>query len=647
MPALVSGGEGCKTRTVNVVWWEQSIIEYKKRFFSLDNSYNSRPLYIKINFRNSGCGLRDENFLHQFLMRQIQSQVAGVFRAALEKVLVPAGLTVPEVSIVPSKPQFGDYQCNNAMALFKSAGKELSAKSPRDVAVKISEAMQPWDSVFESVVVAPAGFITVKLSKSWVKSSLASSVLSSKGVVFEDPNPKKRVTVDFSSPNIAKEMHVGHMRSTILGETICRMLEFAGHTTFRLNHVGDWGTQFGMLIEYIKEEYPDFLEKTPEISDLEAFYKAAKRRFDADADFKLRAQKRVVALQSGEEFARTAWKILCDISRKSFQEIYDRLGITIEERGESFYNEMIPEIVSKLSKQGLVVDSDGAKCIFTSIDDVPLMAVKSDGGFGYDSTDLAAIYHRIFEMQSDWIIYLTDLGQENHFLKIFDAARKAGWCSPESCRLDHVGFGMVLGEDGKRFRTRSSETVKLKDLLDEAQTRSLAELKQRQGTEDVSEEMRIASETIGIAAVRYFDMRNNRTTNYVFDYDKMLDPKGNTAVYLLYAYARICSIMRQSGVNLDTIDVDTELSLGHETERMLALELLKFPDMIASVLNDLLPHKLTDYMWDLSNKFTAFYMECRVVDSPEMKSRLLLCKATKEVLAKCFFFLGIKPLEQM
>ena len=355
-----------------------------------------------------------------------------------------------------------------------------------------------------------------------------------------------------------------------------------------------------------------------------------------------------MALQSGDEFARKAWKILCEISRASFQQIYDRLGITLEERGESFYNEIIPGVVEKFNAKGMITESSGAKCIFTKIDDVPLMAVKSDGGYGYDSTDLAAIYHRIFDIQSDWLIYFTDLGQENHFFKIFDAAKTIGWA--ENVRLDHVGFGMVLGEDGKRFRTRASETVKLKDLLDEATRRAGEELKERfSGTNTNLDEASIetAAETIGIAAVRYFDMRTNRTTNYVFSYDKMLDPKGNTAVYLLYAYARICSIMRQSKVDINGLDAETELVLTKQSERDLALELLKFPDMVSSVLAELFPHKLTDYMWDLSNKFTAFYTECRVVDSPEMRSRLVLCKATKDVLAKCFYFLGIKPLEAM
>jgi len=580
-------------------------------------------------------------------MKLVQSQVASVFKKAIESLLAPLGaVEVPEVALGVAKPQFGDFQCNNAMALFKAFGKDLSVKTPKELAEKISAALKT--ECFESVTVAPAGFITVRLSAHYLQQELVSAMQES--FSYKDLHPK-RVAIDFSSPNIAKEMHVGHMRSTILGETIARILEETGHTVMRINHVGDWGTQFGMLIEYIKMEYPDFLTNRPQISDLEAFYKAAKKRFDADPEFKLSAQQRVVALQAGEEFARTAWKILCDISRQSFEEIYRRLDISIEERGESFYNEMIPEVVRKLSEKNLVKDSDGAKCVFTSIDDVPLMAVKSDGGFGYDSTDLAAVYHRIFDLQADWLMYLTDLGQESHFLKIFDAAKMAGW--QQQNRLDHVGFGMVLGEDGKRFRTRSSETVKLKDLLDEASNRAEKELRERfEQTGTHMEESRIkeAAETIGIGAVRYFDMRNSRTTNYVFSYDKMLDPKGNTAVYLLYAYARICSIMRQSKmdvINYSTLNPESELMIAHPTERALALELLKFPDMIQAILADLFPHKLTDYMYELSNKFTAFYMECRVVDAPEMKSRLLLCLATKQVLAKCFYLLGIKPLDQM
>lgn len=581
-------------------------------------------------------------------MKALHSQVAKVFRNALEVVLLPLGgsVEIPEVALGVAKPQFGDFQCNNAMALFKSFGKDLAVKSPKELADKISDALTR--DIFESVTVAPAGFITVKLSAAWVQAELTSVLeLPGGGFMYRDARPR-RVAIDFSSPNIAKEMHVGHMRSTILGETIARVLEETGHFVMRINHVGDWGTQFGMLIEYIKLEYPDFLTNRPEIADLEGFYKAAKRRFDSDPEFKLRAQQRVVALQSGEDFARTAWKILCDISRQSFEEIYKRLDIGIEERGESFYNEMIPEVVSKLADKGLVKESDGAKCVFTSVDEVPLMAVKSDGGFGYDSTDLAAVYHRIIDLHADWLMYLTDLGQENHFLKIFDAAKMAGWHVDGKTRLDHVGFGMVLGEDGKRFRTRSSETVKLKDLLDEARNRAETELRNRNGNSSMSEDqIQAAAEIIGIGAVRYYDMRNSRTTNYVFSYDKMLDPKGNTAVYLLYAYARICSILRQSKVQVDELNAAKDLEICHPTERSLALELLKFPDMIESIIQDLFPHKLTDYMWELSNKFTAFYMECRVVDAPEMRSRLVLCLATKTALAKCFYFLGIKPLDQM
>lgn len=584
----------------------------------------------------------DTRYARACRMKQLQSQVVSIFRAAIERVLAPLGeAAIPEVSLIAAKPAFGDYQCNNAMGLFKQFGVQLSAKSPKDVAALISANLPSHqDSMFESVSVAPAGFITVKLKLEWITAELANVVTS--GVVYSDPSPK-RVAVDFSSPNIAKEMHVGHMRSTILGETLCRILEFSGHTVARINHVGDWGTQFGMLIEYINETYPNFLTERPEIGDLESFYKAAKKRFDSDPDFKLRAQRRVVALQSGEPFAREAWGILCDISRKSFAIIYDRLGVSLEERGESFYNDMIPSVVDKLDKLGLVRESEGAKCIFTSIDDVPLMVVKSDGGYGYDTTDLAAAYHRLVEMQSEWVIYLTDLGQENHFMKIFDAVKATRW-SPNA-RMDHVGFGMVLGEDGKRFRTRSSETVKLSDLLDEAKNRALEEISQR-SQNLTTDEKNEAAEIIGIGAVRYFDMRSNRLSNYQFAYDKMLDPKGNTAVYLLYAYARICSIIRQSQVDINTLSAG-ELALAAPSERALALELLKFPDVLQSVLSDLYAHKLTDYMWELSNKFTAFYMECRVVDAPEMRSRLILCKLVKDVLAQCLFFIGVKPLEKM
>jgi arginyl-tRNA synthetase len=275
------------------------------------------------------------------------------------------------------------------------------------------------------------------------------------GVEYKVSNSFRKVVVDFSSPNVAKEMHVGHLRSTIIGETTARILEFAGYHVLRFNHIGDWGTQFGMLIEFMMETYPDFMTTPPPISDLQSFYKLSKAKFDSDDAFKLRSQQRVVKLQRGDEFSRAAWKMICDISRTAFSQIYDRLDITIFERGESYYNDLIPPMVKELKDTGLIVESKGAQCIFTNVDDVPLMVVKSDGGFGYDSTDLAAVHDRLKVEKAAWVIYVTDIGQESHFLKIFEAARLAGWHVPPATRLDHMGFGLVCGEDGKKFKTRS------------------------------------------------------------------------------------------------------------------------------------------------------------------------------------------------
>jgi arginyl-tRNA synthetase len=461
------------------------------------------------------------------------------------------------------------------------------------------------------------------------------------------------VVVDFSSPNIAKEMHVGHLRSTIIGEATCRVLEFSGHEVHRLNHLGDWGTQFGMLIEYMKETFPNFETELPDVSDLQEFYKSAKKRFDDDAEFKTRAQKAVVSLQAGDKFARNAWQRICDVSRKAFQIIYDRLDIVIEERGESWYNEMIPGIVEQLQQQGICKESDGAQCVFTPrVCAIPLMAVKSDGGYGYDSTDLAAIHHRLLVMKADWIVYITDLGQEQHFHMIFDAAEQAGWHKPGVSRCDHMGFGVIQGEDKKKFKTRSGEVVKLNDLLDEAQARALEEIEKRCTEQEAKgeallkteEERRNAATNLGTAAVRYFDMKQNRNSPYVFNYDRMLDPKGNTAVYLYYAYARLLAIQRKAG--MDDIPA-SELKIVTPEEHELAKKLCEFPDVIESILGQLHLHFLTDYLYQLCGVLTTFITKCRVIDSEEQRSRLCLLEASRRILHKSFFLLGFTPLERI
>lgn len=603
-------------------------------------------------------------------MKSVFGQVKSLFAQALRKA-VPS---VPqEVALMPGQPKFGDYQCNNVMGIFRDHGKSLGFASPVALAEAIKEALPPNDMIGD-VTIAPTGFINVRLKTSWLTQQLASDIIGAE-IEYEDP-PRKRVVVDFSSPNIAKEMHVGHLRSTIIGETTCRVLEFCGHEVHRLNHVGDWGTQFGMLIEYMKETYPDFQNELPEVSDLQEFYKASKKRFDDDEDFKKKSQLSVVKLQSGDAFARAAWQKICDVSRKAFQKIYDRLEISLEERGESYYNELIPVLVEELKLREICVESQNAMCIFTPNvvgTTAPLMVVKGDGGYGYDSTDMAAIYHRLFMMRADWVIYVTDMGQESHFFQIFDAAEQAGWHCKPITRCDHMGFGVVQGEDKKKFKTRSGETVKLVDLLDEASERAATAI-QNKGSEKEAEinkkleegkitkeeaaqqiddiplrepkEQAEAGEKLGIAAVRYFDMKQVRVSPYVFNYDRMLDPKGNTAVYLFYAYARIRAIQRNSGVDADSIESSC-LNIEHPAERDLALKLLQFPDVIESILSDLHLHKLCDYLWSICNTLTTFYTKCRVLGTESQNSRLLLCEATRKVLSKSFFLLGFTPLERI
>mmetsp|Transcript_62344 Transcript_62344/g.160745 ORF Transcript_62344/g.160745 Transcript_62344/m.160745 type:complete len:586 (+) Transcript_62344:95-1852(+) len=582
-------------------------------------------------------------------MKPVHTQVRSLFAEALRNAF-PSIKQDPIV--VKGNPKFGDYQCNNAMGLYKDHGKTLGFANPGAVAEAIKKGL-PKSDLLADIIVSPQGFVTVKLAEAWLSKEVQGIL---QGEIQYSDSPRKRVVVDFSSPNIAKEMHVGHLRSTIIGESTSRVLEFCGHEVHRLNHVGDWGTQFGMLIEYMKEKYPNFQEQLPEVRDLQDFYRAAKKRFDDDDEFKDKARLSVVDLQSGGEFARSAWQKICDVSRGAFEKVYKRLDITLEERGESYYNDLIEPVVAELKKRKLCVESKGAMCIWTPrVAEIPLMAVKGDGGYGYDSTDLAAIYHRLFMMRSDWVIYITDMGQELHFHMIFDAAEQAGWHRPPATRIDHMGFGVVQGEDKKKFKTRSGDVVRLVDLFDEAVERANAEIAKRvaeqadKGSEvflKTPEEQAAAAEKIGIAAVRYFDMKQNRTSPYVFNYDKMLDPKGNSAVFLFYAYARIRAVQRKSGIDPASLPAG-ELRIEHPAERDLALKLLQFPDVIEAILAELHLHYLTDFLWELCGSLTQFYTKCHVLGDKEQTSRLLLCEATRKVLLKSFELLGFTPLERI
>ncbi|MEB3338413.1 MAG: arginine--tRNA ligase, partial [Leptolyngbyaceae bacterium] len=457
----------------------------------------------------------------------------------------------------------------------------------------------------------------------------------------------------------AKEMHVGHLRSTIIGDSIARVLEFQGHEVLRLNHVGDWGTQFGMLIAYLQTVYPDALTTSDalDLGDLVVLYRQAKQRFDEDETFRETARQGVVRLQAGDPEARKAWQLLCEQSRREFQVIYNLLDIHLEERGESFYNPMLPSVVEDLAQTGLLVEDAGAQCVFLEGflnkegEPQPLIVQKSDGGYNYATTDLAAVRYRIQEDQAQRIIYVTDAGQANHFAQVWQVARRAGWV-PEGVELVHVPFGLVLGEDGKKFRTRSGDTVRLRDLLDEAIARTRADLESRLQAEEreESEDFKAhVSQAVGISAVKYADLSQNRTSNYVFSYDKMLALQGNTAPYMLYAYVRIQGISRKGQIDFEQLEEGAKLLLEEESELVLAKYLIQFGDVLRAVEMDLLPNRLCQYLFELSQKFNQFYDQCPVLTAAEplRTSRLSLCDLTARTLKLGLSLLGIAVIERM
>ncbi|CAI8594663.1 unnamed protein product [Vicia faba] len=586
----------------------------------------------------------------------VKRQLAQLFDVSLKKTVPDEEDVVPLVDACTAKTggvKFGDYQCNNAMGIWsKVKGKETGFRGPPSIGQAIINNLPPSEMI-DSCSLAGPGFVNVVLSKNWIAQGVQRMLID--GIDMWAPRlPIGRAMVDFSSPNIAKEMHVGHLRSTIIGETLVRMLEFTRvkHIT-RRNHLGDWGTQFGMLITYLFEKSPnqeDISEAA--IGDLQAFYKASKLRFDDDPEFKLRAQQAVVLLQSGDTRYLKAWKQICDVSRAEFDKVYQRLGVQLEEMGESFYNPYIPGVIEKLDKLGLIEESDGARVIYVEGVNIPLIAVKRDGGYNYFTTDLASLWYRLNEEKLEWIVYVTDIGQQQHFDMLFKAFRRAGWLPRNENaypKVTHIGFGLVLGDDGKRFRSRSSEVVRLVDLLDEAKRRCKIALLERETTNDWSEEeIEKTSEAIGYGAVKYADLKINRLTNYTFNFDQMLSDKGNTAVYLLYAHARICSIIRKSGKDIEEVKKNGFIVLDHEDERLLGLHLLQFPEVFEEACSNLLPSVLCDYLYTLAEIFSKkFYSNCQVVGSPEESSRLLLCEATAIVMRKCFYLLGIEPVYKL
>jgi arginyl-tRNA synthetase len=541
-----------------------------------------------------------------------------------------------------------DFQVNGILPLAKRLG-----RNPAELATEILAAAQ-LDDICEGAEVSGPGFINLTLSPSHLVSQLTTMAGDVRLGVPVAAVPEL-VVVDYSAPNIAKEMHVGHLRTTVIGDSLCRLLEFQGHRVERENHVGDWGTPFGMLIEHLVDLGEEAGVHELSVGDLDGFYRGARLSFDADEAFRVRSRARVVLLQSGEEETLRLRRLLVDESVRYFDEVYARLGVLLEDSdivGESFYNPMLPDIVEDLRGKGLIQESDGAACVFPTGftnregDPLPLIVQKSDEGFGYAATDLAAIRDRVDRIGANRILYVVGAPQAQHFQMVFATARLAGWL-PDQVVVEHVAFGNVLGRDHKMLKSRSGEPMKLLDLLDEAVDRAAVAVGER--TSDMDDLQRATVATlVGIGAVKYSDLATERTRDYVFDWDRMLAFDGNTGPYIQYAHARISSILRRSGAATST-DQGPPI-IGEAQERDLVVRLLAFSQAVASAIEASSPSKLCAYLFDLASTFTSFYENCPVLNAPDAVtrlSRLLFCDLTARVLSQGLGLLGITAPDRM
>ncbi|HVW32554.1 MAG TPA: arginine--tRNA ligase [Acidimicrobiia bacterium] len=542
-----------------------------------------------------------------------------------------------------------DYQVNGSMALAKRTG-----RPPRDLAADLV-ARVDLSGIAHPPEIAGPGFINVTLEDAFLARALAATAADER-LGVPPAVTTETVVVDYSAPNVAKEMHVGHLRSTIIGDALVRVMEFLGHRVIRQNHLGDWGTPFGMLIEHLLAVGETEAAEELSVGDLGRFYQEARASFDADPDFAERARRRVVALQAGDEQTLRLWRRLVDESSRYFTSVYRRLGVKLtpeDQAGESMYNDRLADTMAELDRLGLLVESDGALCVFppgfTTREGTPLPFIvrKSDGGFGYDTTDLAAIRYRLRDLAADHIVYVVGAPQREHLEMIIETARQAGWLVPPA-RAEHVAFGSVLGADRKMFRTRAGGSIRLVDLLDEAVDRARAIVSEK--TELTGEEATAVSEAVGIGAVKYADLSNDRVKDYVFDWDRMLDFQGNTGPYLQYAHTRVRSIFRQAeSRGIDTSGLAPAAAF-EPAERRLALEILSFDGAVRATDELLAPHRLCTYLFDLATAFTDFYESCPILraETPELvRSRLLLADLTARVLARGLDLLGIAAPERM
>lgn len=575
----------------------------------------------------------------------IRQLIQHALASLVEDGTLPAGLS-PDIQVETTKDRsHGDYASNVAMMLAKPAGLK-----PRDLATKLVAAL-PANPQVAKVEIAGPGFLNFFQDQAWLAASL-DAALGDDHLGVRKAGPAQRVAIDMSSPNLAKEMHVGHLRSTIIGDAVARVLEFLGDTVIRQNHVGDWGTQFGMLLAYLEEQPVD---AQAELHDLEVFYRAAKKRFDESTEFADRARELVVKLQAGDAECLRLWTRFNEISLSHCQKVYDQLGVKLtmaDVKGESAYNDDLANVVDELKAKGLLTEDDGALCVFLDEfknaegNPLPVIVQKAGGGYLYATTDLAAMRYRNKVLHCDRVLYFVDQRQALHFQQVFEVARRAGFV-PAGMDLEHMGFGTMNGADGKPFKTRDGGTVKLIDLLDEAEERAYTLVKAK-NPELGEDELRHIAHAVGIGAVKYADLSKHRTSDYSFNFEQMLSFEGNTAPYLLYAYTRVASIFRKLGKGYD--EVGGKIVLEAPQEQALAAQLAQFGDLLNNVALKGVPHILCAYLYELAGLFSSFYEHCPILaaQTPEQQeSRLKLAALTGRTLKQGLELLGLETLERM
>lgn len=566
--------------------------------------------------------------------------------AALEALVRTAAREITEEAVDPlvRRSDRADFQADLALGLARKL-----KKPPREVA-ELLKAKLPENDLIEKVEIAGPGFLNITVTAAWLANAANQASGDARLGVPLSAKPEK-VVVDYSAPNVAKEMHVGHLRSTVIGDAVARLLSFRGHDVVRQNHIGDWGTPFGMLIEHLVELGAENAEKDLAVGELDVFYKAARATFDADPEFAERSRKRVVLLQRGDDATLTWWRMLVDLSQRYFGSVYARLGVTLKAAdtcGESFYNDRLAPLADELEASGAATISDGALCLFpkgfVTKDKLPLPLIvrKKDGGFGYAATDLAAIRYRLHDLRATRLLYVVGAPQATHFAMVFQAAKELGWLSPPA-RAEHVQFGSILGTDKRMFRSRSGATVRLVDLIDAAIDRALEVVSAKAPDLDQAEK-EVVARMVGAGAIKYADLSSDRIKDYVFDLERMVSFDGNTAGYLQYAHARVRSIFRKAdGGRVGPIRVE------EPAERALVLSLLGFSAAVAAVEETLEPHRLAGFLYAVALAFSTFYEQCPILksDGDVRASRLALADLTAKTLAKGLDLLGIEVPERM